>query len=158
VTGEVILRDVEPGDLPLLFEHQRDPEAVAMAAFRSRDRAAFEAHWAKFLSDDAVLKKAIIVDDQLVGSVLSFVRDEKREVGYWIDRAFWGRGIASRALAAFLQIEERRPLHAVVARHNAGSLRVAQKCGFKLPPSVDEPLTQPDGSPVLVTLTLAAAE
>jgi hypothetical protein len=35
------LRDVETGDLAFFFEHQRDPVAVAMVAFRSRDRDAF---------------------------------------------------------------------------------------------------------------------
>ena len=39
---EVLLRDVEPGDLPLFFEHQRDPVAVAMVVFRSRDKAEFD--------------------------------------------------------------------------------------------------------------------
>jgi hypothetical protein len=47
----IILRPVEPGDLPLFFEHQRDPIAVAMVAFQSRDRAAFDQHWAKILAD-----------------------------------------------------------------------------------------------------------
>jgi hypothetical protein len=35
------LRDVETGDLAFFFEHQRDPVAVAMVAFQSRDADAF---------------------------------------------------------------------------------------------------------------------
>src|SRR5205085_7095250 len=42
----VALRPVRESDLPVLFEHQADPEAARMAAFPSRDRQAFIAHWA----------------------------------------------------------------------------------------------------------------
>ena len=42
------------------------------------------------------------------------------------------RPIATRALAAFLRIVNERPLHAHVAKHNVASIRVLEKCGFKL--------------------------
>lgn len=129
---ELLLRDVEPGDLPIFFEHQRDPVAVAMVVFRSRDKAEFDEHWAKIMADDAVLTKTIVADGQIAGSIASFVRDGRREVGYWIERALWGRGIASEALSAFLCLEPRRPLYAGVAPHNIASMRVLQKCGFTL--------------------------
>src|SRR5438128_1303039 len=126
----VRLRDVEPADLPLFYEHQRDPEAVAMVMFNSRDRPAFDAHWEKILANPTGLTKTIVVDDQPAGHIVSFMRDGELEVGYWLDRAFWGRGIATQALLAFLQLEQRRPLHAGVAKHNLASIRVLQKCGF----------------------------
>jgi len=148
----VQLRDVEADDLPLFFEYQRDPVAVEMVMFRSRDRAAFDQHWAKLLADDSLLKKAVIVDGQLAGNICSWTADGKREVGYWIDRAFWGRGVATAALSAFLSLEQTRPLHAGVAKHNVGSLRVLQKCGFKVT-SVEEPSADADVSHVLLTLT-----
>ncbi len=35
------------------------------------------------------------------------------------------------ALSQFLgHAEARRPLHAAIAKHNAGSIRVLKKCGF----------------------------
>jgi RimJ/RimL family protein N-acetyltransferase len=129
---EVLLRDVETDDLPIFFEHQRDPVAVAMVVFRSRDKAEFDEHWAKILADDACLKKTIVADGQVAGNIGSFGRDGKREVGYWIDRPLWGRGIASAALSAFLCLEQTRPLYAGVAPHNIASIRVLQKCGFTL--------------------------
>jgi len=129
---EVLLRDVEPDDLPIFFEHQRDPVAVALVVFRSRDRAEFDEHWAKILADDTCLKKTIVADGQVAGNIGSFGRDGKREVGYWIGRTLWGRGIMSRALAAFLRLEQQRPLYAGVAPHNIASIRVLQKCGFTL--------------------------
>ncbi len=128
----VQLRDVVADDLPLFFEHQRDPIAVALVAFHSRDRAAFDQHWARLLANDACLKKTIVADGEVVGNIGSWAGEGKREIGYWIDRAFWGRGIATEALSAFLRLEQTRPLHAGVATHNAASIRVLQKCGFTL--------------------------
>jgi hypothetical protein len=52
MSQNVQLRDVEPGDLPSFFEHQRDPESVEMVVFTYRDRPAFDEHWAKILADD----------------------------------------------------------------------------------------------------------
>jgi RimJ/RimL family protein N-acetyltransferase len=156
---KVQLRDVEPSDLPLFFEHQRDPIAVAMVAFQSRDRATFDQHWAKLLADDSLLKKTILVvsavsaENQVAGNIGSWTADGKREVGYWIDRAFWGRGVATEALSAFLCLEHTRPLHAGVAKHNVASIRVLQKCGFKLSHSVEESSNDADASHVLLTLS-----
>lgn len=133
----VALRPVESGDLPLFFEHQRDPIAVAMVDFKPRDRAAFDQHWAKILADESGLIRTIVATfdesqpkERVAGNIVSWSSDGKREIGYWIDRAYWGRGVGTAALSAFLQLEKTRPLYAGVAKHNVGSLRVLQKCGF----------------------------
>jgi RimJ/RimL family protein N-acetyltransferase len=127
---KVELRPVQAADLPVLFEHQADPAATEMAAFPTREREAFMAHWERILADETVIARAVVADGRLAGNVVSFEHDGEREVGYWIGREFWGGGIATAALAAFLEVETARPLHAGVARHNAGSLRVLEKCGF----------------------------
>jgi RimJ/RimL family protein N-acetyltransferase len=145
------LREVEAGDLPLFFAHQQDAEAAAMAAFPSRDRAAFDQHWAKTLADPANLVRTVVVDDEVAGNVCSFTRDGLREVGYWIDRAYWGRGVATAALTAYLRLEQTRPLYAGVAEHNAASIRVLQKCGFTFLRSDDgEPIVAEDAHVLLV--------
>ena len=126
----VRLREVEEGDLPVLFLQQLDPEASRMAAFPPRDRDAFFAHWRKILADDGGLVRTIVADEEVVGHVCAFDMAGEREVGYWIAREHWGRGIATRALEALLLLERTRPLHAHVARHNLGSIRVLEKCGF----------------------------
>lgn len=131
----VTLRDVEEDDLPVFFRHQRDPVAIRMAAFTApdpSDRNAFEEHWARILDDDSVITQTIMVADDVVGYVASFVEEGKTEVTYWIDRSRWGQGIASRALAEFLSLVTTRPLHARVAKDNAGSLHVLQRCGFTI--------------------------
>jgi RimJ/RimL family protein N-acetyltransferase len=130
LSARVLLRDVEESDLDSLFEHQRDPESVRMAAVPARDRAAFDAHWARILADETTITKAIVVDGQVVGNVLSFMGDGRRLVGYWIDRHHWGKGIATAALARFLELVEIRPLYAHAAIANVGSTRVLERCGF----------------------------
>lgn len=126
----VELRDVSEADLPVLYEHQRDPQATHMAAFPARDHGDFMAHWAKILADDSVVAKAIVVDGHVVGNIVSFVVAGEREVGYWIGRAYWGKGFATRALRAFLRLMPVRPLHAYVVEDNLASIRVLRKCGF----------------------------
>ena len=105
----VVLRNVERGDLPFFFEHQLDPEATSMAGFPIRDKKSFMAHWTRLLDDESVVKKTILFQDEVAGNVVSFEQSGEREVGYWIGKDYWGKGIATRALAAFLSLEERRP-------------------------------------------------
>jgi len=127
----VVLRPVASADLPVFFEHQRDPEATRMAAFPSRDHEAFLAHWKRTLDRPDAVIRTILCDGAIAGNVLSWVDGGDRLVGYWLGREYWGRGIATRALSAFLGLLQTRPLYAHAARHNAGSLRVLEKCGFR---------------------------
>jgi RimJ/RimL family protein N-acetyltransferase len=126
----VRLRQVQPGDLPRIYVLQLDPESNRMAATLPRSREAFDAHWAKVLGDPANTTRAVLLDDQVVGYISCFPMDGQDHVGYWIDRAYWGRGIASRALHLLLREVARRPLVATAATSNGASLRVLQKCGF----------------------------
>jgi RimJ/RimL family protein N-acetyltransferase len=132
MSNEVRLRDIEPNDLPIFYEQQLDADATRMAAFPARDRAAFDAHWAKILGNPAMVKQTILVDGQVAGNIGSWPQDGVRLVGYWIGKEHWGKGVATRALAAFLHLVTERPLHAHVAKHNVGSIRVLEKCGFSL--------------------------
>jgi RimJ/RimL family protein N-acetyltransferase len=130
VADTVTLRPVEAADLPIFYEHQRDPAGIAMAGVGGRDRAVFDEHWAKILADDATRIRAILVGAEVAGYALAFERDGRREIGYWIGRDHWGRGVATAALMAFLGEEASRPLYAGVLPANLGSLRVLEKCGF----------------------------
>jgi RimJ/RimL family protein N-acetyltransferase len=129
-SAHVRLRPVQPGDLPRLFEMQLDPESNRMAATIPRTAEVFDAHWAKVLADPAVVPRVILVGEALVGTISCFTRDGQDHVGYWIDRAHWGAGVASRALRLLLEEVSRRPLVAALATSNGASLRVLKKCGF----------------------------
>lgn len=132
LTGDLVLRDVRPGDLPTFYEHQRDAEATTMADIASRERGPFMAHWTKLLADDDIGKRTVLFQGRIAGNLVLFGPPDRREVGYWLGRPFWGKGVATRALAAFLDEIPHRPLHAHVAAHNVASRRVLEKCGFRV--------------------------
>ena len=135
MSSTVLLRDVTDADLPIFFEQQRDPAANVMAAFTARDpmdRGAFMAHWAKILDDRTITKRTILFDGEVAGNIGFFVQDGEPEVGYWLGKQYWGKGIATRALAAFLGLIETRPLFARAAKDNIASVRVLTKCGFQI--------------------------
>jgi RimJ/RimL family protein N-acetyltransferase len=125
-----VLREVVEADLPVFYEYESDREAAAMAAFPSRERDAFMARWAKTLADNSALTWAVVSDGAVAGNIGCWENDGRRLVGYWIGREFWGRGLATQALAELLNLVEARPLHAYVVKSNVASIRVLEKCGF----------------------------
>lgn len=131
----VALRDVTRADVAVFFDHQLDPGANFMAAFTAKDpsdRVAFDAKWEKIFADPGITMKTVLVEGRVAGNVMCHGWFGEPEVCYWIGREYWGRGIASRALAEFLKGLKARPLHACVAKDNHGSIRVLEKCGFRL--------------------------
>jgi RimJ/RimL family protein N-acetyltransferase len=126
----VTLRPVATSDLDALYRFQLDEEALAMADFPSREWPAFQEHWSKVLADPHVVSLAIEADGELVGNIGCWTQAGHREVGYWIDRTHWGRGIATAALRELVAELSERPLYAYVAQHNVGSIRVLENCAF----------------------------
>jgi RimJ/RimL family protein N-acetyltransferase len=129
---DVRLRDVVEDDLEFLLAYEHDPEAVRRSRFTPRPRDAFLRHWkTKVLGDDTVFVQAVTVDGEVAGSVVAWWEGDRRFLGYWLGRRYWGRGIGSRALALFLQRERNRPLYADPAGANTGSVRLLEKHGFQ---------------------------
>jgi RimJ/RimL family protein N-acetyltransferase len=127
---DVGLRNVEDDDLDVFFVQQADPVATEMAAFPARDKEQFAAHWARVRANDTLTLRTIVADGAVAGNIGSWPDGGLRLLGYWIGREHWGRGVATRALARFVAELSIRPLHAHVAVHNVGSIRVLEKCGF----------------------------
>lgn len=147
---EVKLRDVIAADLEIFFEHQRDPEAVQRANFPSREREAFFDHWNnKVLSNPTGTAQTVTVDGEPAGNVVAWSQEEKRFIGYWLGREFWGGGIGTKAVALFLEQEKPRPLHAEVDVNNIASIKLLERCGFQ---AVE---TGKDGDFEYVLLTLS---
>ena len=130
MTGEVTIRETLESDWPTLFGNQHDPVSSAMAGVPAREWDAYIAHQRKISADEAGLQQTILYDGQIVGDLVSFLHDGRREVGYRIGQEYWGKGIATQALALFLNVERRRPLYGWVLAQNLGSQRVLEKCGF----------------------------
>ena len=128
---EVNLRNITEDDLLTFFHHQIDPDANKMAAFPPRSLDEFMNHWKiNVLGNASSQNKAIVVNRKLAGYVTSWKQDEKRLLAYWIGKEHWGRGIATQSLFDFLSLLRERPVYALVAKHNIGSIRVLEKCGF----------------------------
>jgi RimJ/RimL family protein N-acetyltransferase len=131
MTGpEVRVRPVEDDDLPIFLAHQDDPIAAAMAAFPTRAPDAFYEHWAIIRADPTNVTRTIVADGEVVGDIVSWLHDGRREVGYWIGRGHWGKGFATAALRLLLTEIADRPVTAHIALDNIGSQRVVEKCGF----------------------------
>lgn len=110
MNGAVRLMDVTAADLLILYEQQLDPAATQMAAFPAREREPFMDHWRKILTEPTTVTQTILFDGQVAGNVMSWEQSGQRKVGYWLGRDYWGLGVATRALAAFLKHLAVRPL------------------------------------------------
>jgi [ribosomal protein S5]-alanine N-acetyltransferase len=127
------LRPTQIADLETLFEFQLDKEGGYLAAFMPKDptdKSAYINKHTKLLDDPTVNNQTIILDNVIVGSIAKFEMEGDSEITYWIDRKYWGQGIASNALKEFLLLETKRPLFARVAFDNYRSQKVVTKCGF----------------------------
>jgi RimJ/RimL family protein N-acetyltransferase len=131
----VTLRNVETSDISIFFEQQLDPEANRMAAFvrkERHDRAAFDAHWKRIMNAPGIVNKTILRGAEVAGSIACFPQEGELEVTYWIGKEHWGKGVATEALKQLLQEITHRPIFARAAKDNIGSVRVLQKCDFKI--------------------------
>lgn len=143
----VALRDVTTSDHDALFAFQADPDGCAMAMVKARSREAFDAAWRRIgehvaKGERGVVAKAVTLNGVLCGSIGSFVNEGELSVGYTIGKAWWGRGIASRALGLLLEQMRERPVHATTAASNVASRRVLEKNGFVLVGSQWSPETE----------------
>jgi hypothetical protein len=101
MTSNVFLRDVAQEDIPIFFEHQRDPDAGRMAAFPARERDAHAAHWAKILGADSVTKKTIVADGRVAGNIVSFDQSGRQMVATGSGRTNGGKASARRRSRPF---------------------------------------------------------
>ena len=129
----ITLAEVKKDDLNVFFQFQLDKEASYLAAFTAKDtndETAYIERYSRYLTDPSIHMRTIMADGEIAGSISKYVIEEEAEITYWMDRKFWGKGIATAALSAFLQIEQSRPIYGRVAFDNFGSQRVLEKCGF----------------------------
>jgi len=130
---EIQLRPTTVADLDILFEFQLEPEARYLAAFMSKDSTDREAYLAKFtklLADPTINNQTIMAGNEVAGSIAKFIIEGDAEITYWIDKPFWGNGVATTALKNFLTLETTRPIFGRVAFDNLGSQKVLENCGF----------------------------
>ena len=132
-TERLLLRRARPGDVDAMHRIMSDP--VAMRYWSTPPHAALEETetWlASMIEADPAESDDFIVT--LNGAVLGkFGAWRLPEFGFLIDPAYWGKGLASEAMVAF--VERRRALgsseiKADVDPRNAASLRLLERHGF----------------------------
>ena len=133
IARDITLTETVGADLDTLFLFQLDEEAIRLAAFTPKDptdKHAYIEKYAKHLADSTIHMRTIKAGGEIVGSIAKFLMHGDAEMTYWIDKRFWGHGIATTALKEFLKIEPARPIYGRVAFDNYGSQKVLEKCGF----------------------------
>jgi RimJ/RimL family protein N-acetyltransferase len=130
----LLLRPVLESDVRIFFAQQSDPIARQQVAYvvpNPDDWPTFQEKWERILSDQTAITRAIVVAEVVVGNVGCHQWYGKPEVGYWVGREYWGRGIATRALTELLREWPTRPVYAFTASDHAASQRMLTKCGFR---------------------------
>ena len=133
INKNITLTETEKDDLNAFFEFQLDKEANYLAAFTSKDpsdKPAYIEKYSKHLSDPTINMRTIKINDVIAGSLAKFVMENDAEITYWIDRKFWGQGIATTALQNFFKNRKTRPIYGRIAFDNYGSQKVLEKSGF----------------------------
>ncbi|MFD2248406.1 GNAT family N-acetyltransferase [Pontibacter ruber] len=129
----ITLTETEKDDLDAFFQFQLDKEANYLAAFTSKDptdKTAYIEKYTKHLNDPTIHMRTIKVNNETAGSIAKFVMEGEAEITYWIDKKYWGKGVATTALKQFLTLENARPIYGRVAFDNFGSQKVLEKSGF----------------------------
>ncbi|MER5937678.1 GNAT family protein [Streptomyces sp. NPDC001928] len=131
-TAEVRIRDVLDADLEAFLAYEHEPEAVRRSRFTPRPRDAFMKHWrTSVLGDETCLVQTVVAGGEVAGHVVAWWDGERRFLGYWLGRPYWGRGVGTQALALFLALERTRPLYADPFHANTASVRLLERHGFQ---------------------------
>ena len=62
-------------------------------------------HWRTRVLQPPGIVQTVTVNGDVAGNIVSWWNEERRFVGYWFGRPFWGKGIGTRALTQFLDVE-----------------------------------------------------
>jgi [ribosomal protein S5]-alanine N-acetyltransferase len=143
ITPGAVLRDWTVRDAPSLARYADNPRIAATL------RDAFPSPYTledaqRFIALATVPGPhrflAIEVDGVACGGIgihpLDDVHRKTAEIGYWLAEPYWGRGIVTGAVRAFVPVAFHGPgitrLQAGIFANNPASMRVLEKCGFNL--------------------------
>lgn len=135
------LRKFEQKDEALLVSYLNDETQTHFLSARLPQPYTNEAaQWWVNTGSKTGVAYAIIHNDIFVGSISAipgeFEKQKTAEIGYWVAKPYWGKGIASEALKEFTHLLFQNTdfirLNASVFEGNLASANVLQKCGYKL--------------------------
>lgn len=139
-TERLLLRPTCAGDADRAFEIQSDWEVTRMLRLASFPPAReevddwFAAHQLEWEAGHAY-RFAVIIEENIIGLVdIDGIDGRQGTLGYWFDRAVWGRGLAFEAAHAVVRFAvEKTDIHQLRAGHahdNPASRRILSKLGF----------------------------
>ncbi|MGE4192057.1 MAG: GNAT family N-acetyltransferase [Pseudodesulfovibrio sp.] len=144
-TERCILRPWRNADIPLIppLADTRDISWNTSFRFPSPydEKAAQRmVEWSRDGAGVNVWQFALVAGGELAGGIgttrNSDVETHTANVGYWLGTRFWGKGLASEALAELVRyMHEETDVEQLTATcfgWNPGSRRVLEKCGFSL--------------------------
>ena len=144
-TARLLLRPWQAEDAAWLYEYAKDPAVGPSAGWPAhRDLEESHALICTALNGPAcyaICEKACghpigTIELKLPGKTELTARATECELGYWLGRAFWGRGIMTKAVEEMcrtgFEAWDIVRIYAEPFAHNAGSRRVLEKAGFAL--------------------------
>lgn len=135
------LRKFEQKDEALLVSYLNDEAQTHFLSARIPQPYTNEAaRWWVNTGSKIGVVYAIIHNGIFVGSISAipgeFEKQKTAEIGYWVARSYWGKGIASEALKKFTDFLFENTdfvrLNASLFEGNLASAKVLQRCGYKL--------------------------
>jgi ribosomal-protein-alanine N-acetyltransferase len=141
--GEVQLRPWKPEDAGALAAicNNRKIWLNVRDRFPHPYTVANAIEWIKFTSAQKPIQNmAVVFNGQIAGSIGVMPKDDvyrkSIEIGYFIGESYWGKGIATEAVAQLLKYIEHKfdviRIYAEVFDHNTASMKVLEKNGFHL--------------------------
>ncbi|MEU6075099.1 GNAT family N-acetyltransferase [Micromonospora sp. NPDC047074] len=135
---EVLLRDVEPGDLDVYLRLRCDPAVMAeLGGPQPRERVPAQLRRdLETVRDGSAWIKMIIAGDsaRVAGTVTLYAHGGSSEIGWMVLPEFQGRGLAGRAVRAVLDLARADgrwgAIHAFPATTNAASNAICRSGGF----------------------------
>ena len=115
------LRPLTMADADKMLEIKNYPETRAFA-IASHDEIKKEDHY-KWLEKNIQYFQVVMDDDKMIG----VIRIEDYEVSIWIDRKYWGQGLASYILEQETELD----MTAKIVEGNIASMRAFLNAGFK---------------------------
>jgi RimJ/RimL family protein N-acetyltransferase len=139
-TPRLLLRAFTPQDVQRVFEIRSDFEVTRMLVFPAyppvlEDVAAWLSEHAVEWQAGTAYRFAVVVDGRVIGCAdVDEIQDGCGELGYWLERDYWGRGLATEAAGAVHDFATRTlGLRRLVAGHaadNPASGRILVRLGF----------------------------
>ncbi len=157
--GDLLLRRPRHDDAEAIFEYGSDPEVAHYADWPAQTSiesivallAERAVRWQSSTEYTWVITET--ADDRAIGGIICKVNGEEAEIGYLLNRKFWGRGYASRvcrALVLWLEsVSAIKKLWATCDTENIASIRVLEKSGFSREKLLEKHVARPniDGAP-----------